>query len=168
VDPAEYATAEGGSLLKLACSLMGSQHGAEDLVQTTLLKATKSWRRIETANNPDAYVKKMLVHEFLNEQRRITRLGRFLSLYSQTTRDRSEDMAAQVVESHVVLQALMRLKPKARTVLVLTYYDDLDDEEIAQLIDSPKATVRSIRSRALAQLRTVLQRSEDKDANAPV
>src|SRR6266508_4507578 len=134
----EFVVARGEALLRFALMLCGNRHGAEDLVQSALAKAYPRWSRIAAMERPEAYVKAALVNEHLSWWRR-----------------RSSRDAAWAL--------LGRLPCRQRAVLVLRYYEDLADAEIATILGCAPATVRSQAARALATLRQALP-AMDKEA----
>jgi RNA polymerase sigma-70 factor (sigma-E family) len=148
----EYVNDRGQSLLRLAYVLTGDTHLAEDLTQTSLVKAYRSWSSIEAARSPDAYVRRILVNAHLSWRRRRSSTER----PSETLPESgvSADPAEAIVAGDETRRLLATLAPKARTVLVLRYYADLDDAAIAELMGIGTSTVRATASRALAVLRS--------------
>jgi DNA-directed RNA polymerase specialized sigma24 family protein len=69
-DYLEFAAARSRHLFRTACLLTGDWHMAEDLVQETLAKMYRSWRRIDRTEAPVAYANTVLVHLFLSQRRR--------------------------------------------------------------------------------------------------
>jgi RNA polymerase sigma-70 factor (sigma-E family) len=147
----EYVAARGQTLLRLAHVLTGDVHSVEDLTQSALADAYRHWRRVVRADHPDAYVRRILVNQHLSWRRR----------RSSTESPRSEvddgrhapDPAEAVVDRDEGRHLLDGLAPRARTVLALRYYADLDDRGIAELMGVSESAVRSTASRALATLR---------------
>ncbi len=146
----EFAAARSTALLRLAVGLTQDRHLAEDLLQTTLAKAYVHWGRVRRADDPDAYVKRMLVTTYLSSVRR----RRVREVLSFTVRDGSAEHPSYGVEDRSsLLPALRRLGPRQRAVVVLRYYEDRSDADIAALLGCSQATVRSQAMRALATLR---------------
>lgn len=142
-------------LLRYATVLTGDPHTAADLVQEVLLRAHQRWTRISLMGRPDLYLRRMVTNEHLSWRRR---------WHERTIRPTEDDVLAahatpqrdhahRVVEDDDMWQRLATLPPRQRTVLVLRYYEGLDDVEIATVMDTTSATVRSHASRALATLR---------------
>jgi RNA polymerase sigma-70 factor (sigma-E family) len=147
----EYVAARGPALLRLAFVLTRDEHLAEDLVQTALTDTFRHWRKVSRLEHPDAYVRRILVNAHLAWARR-------RSSGERPTGDDpvlapSADHADGVVSRDEFRRLLDGLAPRARTVLVLRFYADLDDVMIAELLDLSPSTVRSTASRALAALR---------------
>lgn len=143
-------------LLRYATVLTGDGHTAADLVQEVLLRAHVRWTRIGLMDRPDLYLRRMVTNEHLSWRRR---------WHVRTVRPASDDVLAahadpehdhaqRVVEDDALWRRLADLPPRQRTVLVLRYYEGLADPEIAQVLGTSPATVRSHASRALATLRT--------------
>ncbi|GAB2586823.1 SigE family RNA polymerase sigma factor [Streptomyces capparidis] len=148
---AEFATARAGQLFRTAWLLCGDWHLAEDLVQTTLGKLYRSWRRVARADNPDAYARTVLVRSYISHQRR-------RSSGEQPYAVLPDSVGAQPDEALrlTLLAELGRLGPKDRTVLVLRYWEDLSVEETARRMGISQGSVRTRSQRALRRLRTAL------------
>ncbi|WP_330164996.1 SigE family RNA polymerase sigma factor [Catellatospora vulcania] len=149
----DYVRARSGPLVGFAYLLCRDRHLAEDLVQEVLAKAYRRWDRIE-ADNPDAYLRKAVVWAHSSWWRRLSHRERPL----ETAPDAAGD--DDFVQRHAVrdeLWALLGTLPRRqRTVLVLRFFEDLDDERIAELMDCSPATVRVHAHRGLAALRSRL------------
>ncbi len=121
---------------------------AEDLTQTALAKAWLAWRRV--GDNPDAYVYRILVNTHNSWWRRMWRR----EVPTDALPDLSDPGIEDTLDDRDVLRvALDGLPPKMRAVLVLRYFEDLSDAEIAVILGCSEGTVRSQASRALAKLR---------------
>jgi RNA polymerase sigma-70 factor (sigma-E family) len=148
----DYVTEQGQPLLRLAYVLTRDSHRAEDLSQTVLADAYRQWRKVAGARSPDAYVRRMLVNAHLDWHRRRSSTERPTAISAHEA-GLEPDPADGVAARDHLRQALALLAPRARTVLVLRYYADLDDHAIADLMDVSPSTVRATASRALAALR---------------
>ncbi len=154
VDFEELVAAHSPALLRLAYVLAGDAHRAEDLVQTTLLAAHRRWRRMADVRDVDAYLRRMLVNAHLDWHRR--RSSTELPSEAAGTspaRDSATDPAKAVADRDELRRLLTTLAPRARTVLVLRYYADLDDHAVAAAMGISPSTVRATAARALATLR---------------
>jgi RNA polymerase sigma-70 factor (sigma-E family) len=154
---AEFATARLPALLRYAIALTGDRDLAQDVVQESLAKAQANWRRVERANSPDAYVRQMVLNEYLSWRRRwsvrnIQVAGEHMVVLVDR-RAATRDHADAVVDGDDLWARLATLPRKQRAVLVLRYYEQLDDTEIASLLNCAPATVRSNASKALKTLR---------------
>jgi RNA polymerase sigma-70 factor (sigma-E family) len=151
----EFAVARLPAVLRFAAVLTGDRGLAEDVVQEVLIRVSPRWQVIE---NPEAYVRKMIVNEYLTWRRRSWRL--VLSGKSSGHEGLpAPDPAAGYAEREAMLDELNKLPRRQRAVVVLRYYQDLSDEEIADVLGCKPGTVRGYASRALAALRVELTRA---------
>ncbi|MDR2986296.1 MAG: SigE family RNA polymerase sigma factor [Nocardiopsaceae bacterium] len=144
-------------LLRFAHLLTGSPAGAEDLVQTALARSWHAWllRRID---DPHAFVRRVMVNCYATSRRGFVR---WESAYaSPPDVSISVDESDRVDDRDALRRALLALPPRQRTVIVLRYYEDLSELEIAGLMGTSPGTVKSQASRALRRLNDLL-RSED-------
>lgn len=148
----DYVATSGQSLVRYAYLLTGDHYAAEDLAQTTLALAYQKWRRVSRADDVDAYVRRMATNAYLDAARRLSFRERPTEL-----RDRGGaepgDHATRIVEHDNLRRLLNRLSARARTVIVMRYYLDMDDHAIAETLQVTQSTVRATASRALAALR---------------
>lgn len=156
----EYAAlvaARAPALLRLAVMLTGDRLEAEDLLQTTLLRTQRHADRIAAMTAPAAYLRRTMVHEHLSAIRRLGRRVRTSPLEGQDAAVEPPSLA----EQDATWRLLATLPRQQRAVLVLRFYEDLPDREIAQVLGCGEATVRSNASRALRSLRTRLEESHE-------
>ncbi|MDG4755179.1 sigma-70 family RNA polymerase sigma factor [Micromonospora sp. WMMD718] len=128
----EFADARLGALLRYAVMLTGDPHQAQDLVQETMVRVQLNWRR-------GSWARRVLLRGEADE-----------SVPAPT------DHAQSAVDRDQVRSWLSRLPRRQRAALVLRYYEDLPDGEIAEILGCAVGTVRSSISRALATLRAEL------------
>jgi RNA polymerase sigma-70 factor (sigma-E family) len=147
----EYVAARGAGLVRFAILLTGDDHRAEDLVQEALARAYLRWHWIGRADHPDVYVRRMLVNASRSWWRR--RTNRELPVERTGDRPAAGDLGAESAERDAVWRLIVRLPHRQRAVLVLRYYEDLDDATIADILDCSTATVRTHAMRALNVLR---------------
>lgn len=147
----EFATARSAQLFRTAWLLCGDWHLAEDLVQTTLGKLYRSWRRVKSADNPDAYARTVLTRSYLSWRRRRSSGEQPYSSLPESA-DRHVDPALRLT----LLKGLAELAPKDRTVLVLRFWEDLSVEQTARQMGCSQGAVRNRSQRALEKLRTAL------------
>lgn len=145
----EFVAGRRPALLRTAFLLTGHAEDAEDLVQTTLIKVVPKWGRIK--DNPEAYVRKVLAREATTRWR--TR--RWRETVVEHLPDR-EATGPDLTSNVAVRDALLRLPPRQRAVIVLRYYDDLTERETATTLGVSIGTVKSQTSDALARLRVLL------------
>jgi RNA polymerase sigma-70 factor (sigma-E family) len=152
---AEFAEYVGGrlpSLRRLAFLLCHDWHRADDLVQASVTKLYVHWHRARQAASIDAYVRTIIVREFLHERR--SAWGRRVMLGSLLPDQPTADLDA---DSAIDLRAAIAVLPtRQRAALVLRYYCDLDVEHSAEVLGCSPGTVKSQTSRALASLRRQL------------
>ena len=149
---ADFVAARESSLRRLAILLCHDWHEADDLVQAAITKLYVHWPRARAAGSIDAYVRAIVVREFL-EQRRSSWVRR-VTLTSELP-DRpatGTDLEAELD----VQAALAGLPPRQRATLVLRFYCDLSVEQAAQVLGCTQGTVKNQTSKALHSLRAVL------------
>lgn len=147
----EYVAERGQGLLRLAYVLTADAYLAQDLVQTALVDAYRHWHRVAAAEHPDAYVRRILVNAHLSGRRRRSSTER-PTVVADSGRP-GPDPADGVAARDQTRRLLAGLAPRARTVLVLRYYADLEDAAVADLMGITASGVRATASRALAALR---------------
>ena len=146
----DFINTHSRALLRSAWLLTGNWASAEDLVQTALVVAWQRWNSIE-ADDPMAYVRRVLVNAYLRGQRRRWTLERPVAeVPDQETVD--ETSASDVRAS--VRAALAQLPPKQRAVVVLRYFNDMSEAQTASALGCSIGNVKSQSSRALAKLRS--------------
>ncbi|MEU7908321.1 SigE family RNA polymerase sigma factor [Actinoplanes sp. NPDC049118] len=153
-----FVVARGHALRRFAHVLCGDPHLAEDLVQEVLARAHRRWERIEAMDLPEAYVRKAVVREYLSWRRRRSSTERAMAELPDRPQppgpghDPAHDLAARD-EMWALLAGLPRAQ---RAVLVLRFYLDMTDEEIANTLGCAHPTVRAHASRALGRLRAAM------------
>jgi RNA polymerase sigma-70 factor (sigma-E family) len=151
----EFARARLPAVLAFATVLTGQRATAEDLAQEVLIKVHARWDRIAQMDRPEMYVRKMILNEFLSWRRRSWRL---IPVGDSELADAGlNDPASGYAEHEAMLAEIARLPRRQRAVLVLRYYEDRSDAEIAELLGCAQGTVRAYVSRALATLRVELR-----------
>jgi len=150
----DFVAARSRSLMRAAYLLEGSHQGAEDLLQTALIKTYVAWPRIRAKDAVEAYVRTCLVRAHLARVRRhsVRELGSEIEFAD----DRQERALASVNERDAMWSALRELPPKQRAALVLRYYEDLTELETAAALGCSAGTVKSQTSRAIARLRLAM------------
>jgi RNA polymerase sigma-70 factor (sigma-E family) len=151
----EYASARGHDLVRLGYTVSGDYQRAEDLAQIALMQAFKHWRRVRRTEDPHNYVRRILVNSYLS----MTRRRSFTEApAADLDTDRTvPDPAIDIVNSDDLWRALARLSARERVVLVLRYYQDMDDRTIAEVLGIKPSSVRATACRALASLRAARQ-----------
>jgi RNA polymerase sigma-70 factor (sigma-E family) len=141
------------ALYRTAFLLTGNHHTAQDAVQSTLVKVYTSWKRVRRADRPVAYVHRMLANEVASMHRR--RAAR--EVPTERPQDlpggrRPVGMEERVAEAETVWRALSALSERQRAVVVLRYYADLSEAEIAETLGVAPGTVKAHAHAALAAL----------------
>ncbi|MFC8452679.1 SigE family RNA polymerase sigma factor [Kitasatospora sp. NPDC057223] len=149
-DFSAFVVSKGRQLVRLAELLTGDPHRAADLVQSALERAYPQWHRI-TADDPTAYVRRIVVNQHRDWWRRLR--NRELPSELRLEEADPEDMTERHAQRSLVLGALARLTVRERTVVVLRYYGDLSEAQIAAELGIALGTVKSTLHRALAKLR---------------
>jgi RNA polymerase sigma-70 factor (sigma-E family) len=153
-EAAAYAAAASPRLLRVARNLTRDVAAAEDLVQDTLVKVLTNWEKVSASEGVDAYVRRIMVNTFVSGKR-LKRAGELVS-HEVATADRyaaRADFSAGVDEREELRERLEGLTRNQRAVLVLRYYEDLSDAQIAELLGLTPGNVRVTAHRALAALR---------------
>jgi RNA polymerase sigma-70 factor (sigma-E family) len=147
-----YVAARGQELLRFAFVLTRHRETAEDVVQSALADAFRHWGRVSRADNPEAYVRRMVVTTYLGSRRRRSTTEVPVGGLPDGPGG-AADPADVVAGDDAFGTAIAGLAPRARAVLVLRYYADLDDATIAGILGVRRSTVSATASRALAELR---------------
>jgi len=157
----DYVLARGTALLRMAIMLTGNRADGEDLVQAALAKTYLAWDKINDRAALDAYVRRAMVNTHISWWRR-RRVEEFPTdeLPDQVVADhaRDSDMA------EVVRQALDRLPQRMRAAVMLRYFEDMTEPEIAATLGISLGTVKSTVSRAVARLRIDAELGANSDS----
>lgn len=149
IEFAAFARAAGPSLQRTAWLLCGDTELAKDLVQAALVKAYLAWGRVESSSAL-AYTRKILVRESIDAWRR----RREVPVASAPERSSTDSIEGAIAERDRVARMLATLPPRQRQVLVLRFYDDLTEKQVADLLGLPVGTVKSAAHRGLEALRS--------------
>ncbi|MDH6187126.1 RNA polymerase sigma-70 factor (sigma-E family) [Streptomyces sp. CZ24] len=145
-----FAAARWPRLLRTAYLLTGDHHEAEDLVQVTLAKLYPAWPRVRDLDEPDAYVRRALVNNNLSRFRK----RRVVQLLTPRLPERAQEGgAARTEQRSLLLEALGTLPPRQRAVVVLRYWEDLSEQQAADVLGCSPGNVKSQASRGLRKLR---------------
>jgi RNA polymerase sigma-70 factor (sigma-E family) len=149
----QFAATRLDAVVRFATVLTNDRALAEDVVQEVLLRAHHRWTQIENLDQPEAYVRRMIVNEFYSWRRKWARI---LPRPSEELDTRVDDHATTVAERRTLLAEIAKLPRRQRAVLVLRYYEGLPDAEIATTLGCSETTVRGYAFRALKTLRVEL------------
>ncbi|MBG6136337.1 SigE family RNA polymerase sigma factor [Longispora fulva] len=144
----EFVITRSQRLMRLALLLTRDHAAAEDLVQTALVKAWSAWRRID--EDPEPYVRRVLVNTFNSWWRR-----RWTAEHPTAVLPERAWSGAQgeVEDRDEVWRALTRLPRQQRAVLVLRYFEDLSEAQIAETLGVSAGAVKNYAAKGLAKLR---------------
>lgn len=150
----DFFRRELDGLLRYATVLTGDRELARDLVQDVLLTAYRRWSFVAQADNPRAYVRKMLTRAHLSWRRNWAVRNVVLPFDDLPEGPPIGDHAGPIADRDATLRQLSKLPRRQRSVLVLRYYEHLTDAEIADVLGCSAVTVRGYAARALTRLRT--------------
>ncbi|MGW4956320.1 SigE family RNA polymerase sigma factor [Nonomuraea sp. NPDC004186] len=156
----------GDHHLKTAVLLTGDWHTAEDLVQSCLGKLYRVWHRLDTSSDPDAYLRRILVNTYRSWWR--ARWRREIPRAELPELPGPGDVGDTRAVAEDVRQALARLPARQRTALVLRFFADLPEAEVAELMGCSPGTVKTHTHRGLQAMRrlispdTLVNRTEDE------
>jgi RNA polymerase sigma-70 factor (sigma-E family) len=152
-----FAAVHADGLLRNAYLMAGDRGEAEDLVQECLLRLARKWPRVRSMEHPGAYARRVLFNLILDGGRQRARRRTELVAVETTDGDGGGDGTTAALEARVELvQALGGLSGRQRAVLVLRYFADLPEAEVASILDCSLGTVKSSTSRGLERLRRTL------------
>ena len=149
----DFVRARSGALFRTALLLTGQDRAeAEDLLQGALERAYRHWGRICRHGDPERYVRRILANASTDRWRRLVRRPEH-ELPGDGGGAAPGDHAGDVADRDYLLRALAGLAPRQRAVLILRYYCDLPEAEVAQALGCSVGTVKSQASRGLTRLR---------------
>ncbi len=146
----EFVVTRGYALLRFAYLLTGDRYLAEDLTQEALVRAHRRWSHIERTS-PEPYLRKAIVRQYLSWRRRRSNTELVIADLPERP-DPSRD-TDHVVERDEMWRVLRTLPRAQRAVLVLRYYEDLTDADIAEILRCSESTVRVHAFKAFKRLR---------------
>ena len=152
----EFVMGRSSSLFRTAVLLTRDRHSAQDLLQTALTKVWRNWDRIQ--GEPEAYTRRVILNQFLTDRsRRWNGEHPTEILPEMPVHDRlgqvPVDPARVVADRESLAEAITALPPRQRAVIVLRYFQDLSEAQIAEEMGISTGTVKSQHSKALAALR---------------
>ena len=156
VDFESWLVAREPALQRLALLLTNDEHAAQDLVQTALAKLYLAWDRLEDRDRVDAYARRILLNEQRSAWRRPWRRREVIT-------DEPPEVGRPATEYDGSREAVWRfvgsLPPRQRAVIVLRYYEDLSEAEIADALGISPGSVKAHAHRGLATLRDRMEAS---------
>jgi RNA polymerase sigma-70 factor (sigma-E family) len=151
MDFAEWFAGQLPKLLRFTTALCGGPDPAEEVLQEVAIKAHRRWNTIKDLEHPNAYLRRMIINEYLSWRRKWSRLIPYAELRDHVAAE--PGLADQQADRAQLIMELNRLPRRQRAVLVLRYVEGLSDLEIARTLGCSPGTVRSHASRALSTLR---------------
>ena len=152
----EFVAGNLEQLLKTAYLITWDAGEAEDLAQECLLKVARRWPRVRGMAQPRAYAQRILINLALDAAGGRARWRGELDGAPAGADEPARDLLAGLEARAELRDALARLTPRQRAVLVLRYFNDLTEAQTAEVLDCSPGTVKSNASRGLARLREVL------------
>ena len=147
-----FVRARHHALLRYGTALTGDVHAGADLVQDALERTGLAWSRVQQQGDPEGYVRRVMANRNISTWRKLRRERLVSTPPEEAYEDRTDD--------RVLWDALSRLPRRQRTVLVLRYYEDLSEADIATVLGIAPGTVKSQASKGLATLRAALSDRE--------
>jgi len=142
------------ALLRFAHAVCGDPHTAADLVQDALERTLLAWSRLESRDEPEGYVRRIMVNRNISIWRKF---GRERTTDPLDLMDTGTGHHDRHFDSDL-WQAIQQLPPKQRAVIALRYYEDLSEADIARTLGCSVGTVKSQASKAMAKLRDLVPR----------
>jgi RNA polymerase sigma-70 factor (sigma-E family) len=150
----EYVRARGAGLVRFARLISRDPSIAEDLVQEVLGRVYPRWSKILRRDDPDVYLRRMLVNANISRWRRRS-AREAVGAVAGDPPDRT-DVGADVAERDALWRLIVALPDRQRATIVLRYYEDLDDARIGEILGCSASTVRTNAMRAMTKLRAGL------------
>ena len=149
-------------LYRVALYTLGNAHDAEDVVSETFIEAYKGISGLRDPTSFKYWIMKILSARCKRKVAEYIKGKRLLDIDSFTaTLSDNDDLANDVSEQVIVLEALGRLSEQERIIISLAVVEGYTTREVAQILGSPQGTISSKLHRALAKLRRMLEVSED-------
>jgi RNA polymerase sigma-70 factor (sigma-E family) len=143
-----FVRARHQALLRYGTVLTGDPHSGADLVQDALERTGLAWSRVQQQGDPEGYVRRVMANRSISTWRKLRR--------ERLVGDPPEASYEDQPVDRVLWEVLARLPRRQRTVLVLRYYEDLSEAEIARVLGIAPGTVKSQASKGIAALRAAL------------
>jgi RNA polymerase sigma-70 factor (sigma-E family) len=143
-----FVRARHHALLRYGTVLTGDLHSAADLVQDALERTGLAWSRVQQQGDPEGYVRRVMANRSISTWRKLRR--------ERLVGDPPEASYEDQPVDRVLWDVLARLPRRQRTVLVLRYYEDLSEAEIARVLGIAPGTVKSQASKGITALRAAL------------
>jgi RNA polymerase sigma-70 factor (sigma-E family) len=150
-----FVNDSAAGLVRTAYLIVWDLQEAEDLVQDTLIKVAKRWPKVKRMEHPVAYARRVLVNLALDDKQRRARRRSELTAPEPTPNGHDP---SELIDTHdELIAALATLPERQRAVLVLRYFLDLPEAEVAAALQCSLGTVKSTASRGLARLEQTMR-----------
>ena len=151
------------ALLRTAFLIVWDLGEAEDIVQETLLQVARRWPRVRRMEHPAAYARRVLLNRALRAAPRHGRARQELTLTGEWPSEPADEATSpEAIDAHdELMHALAALPPRQRAVLVLRYFLDLPEAEVAAALKCSLGTVKSTAARGLARLEQAMRPTND-------
>jgi RNA polymerase sigma-70 factor (sigma-E family) len=163
----QFVASSVDELLRTGYLVVWDLADAEDLVQETLLRVAKRWPRVRSMEHPGAYARRILINLALDGSDRRSRRRQELDV--SPLEDRADESSLRELNrvglKSELVSALAVLPPRQRAVLVLRYYVDLPEAQVATVLGCSLGTVKSTASRGLDRLEQELQSARTEAAS---
>ena len=147
-----FVRSRHAALIRYGTVLTGDPHSAADLVQDALERTGLAWSRVQQQGDPEGYVRRVLANRNISTWRKLRR--------ERLTDEPPERVHEDRPTDDVMWGVLATLPRRQRTVLVLRYYEDLSEAEIARVLGIAQGTVKSQASKGIAALRAAIGERE--------
>jgi RNA polymerase sigma-70 factor (sigma-E family) len=154
----QFVADSSPALYRVAVALTGGHHAAEDLLQDSLARTYVRWSSVRS--DPAAYVRRTMYHTQVSAWRRGRRVRELPADAAPEPADHRDEVGVTVLRL-VLRQAMLRLGPRQRAVLVARFFEDLNEQDTAELLGCSPGTVRSQTHRALVRLRELAPELRD-------
>lgn len=156
----EYAAGDMARLTRLASMLTRDRDSAHDLVQETLVRVGCAWSRIDRDGNPSGYASTTMSRLAWRQSARSRTEWTLLNRHAPT--ETAPDDFSRIDDASALRAAMHKLGARQRAVLVLRFYSDLSEAEVARMLGCSVGTVKSQAARGLANVRAHLQRQTEQ------
>ncbi|MHA6758830.1 SigE family RNA polymerase sigma factor [Streptacidiphilus sp. PAMC 29251] len=171
----EFVAARSKPLLHTAYLLTGDWEQGRDLLQTALAATAARWSKLRDRQQPEAYVRRALYHAQVDRTRRLSWRRETVTAELPEHPLPGPDHADAIAQRQDIVAALRRLPQRQRAVIVLRYFEDRPDGEIAEILGIAPGTVRSQTHKALTALRVAFsdrhpaaEQGHEQDGDQPV
>ena len=163
-----FVAAHANGLLRAAYLIVGDRVEAEDIVQECMLRVARKWPRVRDMEHPGAYARTVMLSLVIDGgTKRSRRSIELVAIETPAARGDAGATVAQVDSRTDLIRALAGLPARQRAVLVLRYFADLPEAEVATALGCSVGTVKSSASRALERLRQTLDTAATTPALGP-